>query len=119
MARATILLVEDEPAVRTFIRRGLDKRGYRVLAFADPGEALAFATADLGAFDAVVTDLVMPTMSGTDLARRLAELRPDLPILLITGYDPEGEVAVLTAYLRKPFSVSELDAAVRAMLDRR
>jgi signal transduction histidine kinase len=114
----TILLVEDEPAVRLFAKRLLEDVGYVVLAFADPNLALDAAIGNPGAFDALVTDVVMPTMSGTTLAERISEVRPGLPILFMSGYVGDVPPPGTPSPLAKPFSASDLASAVGALFGR-
>jgi signal transduction histidine kinase len=114
----TILLVEDEPAVRLFAQRVLVDAGYAVLAFADPKVALDAAIGNPGAFDALVTDVVMPTMSGPTLAERIAALRPGLPVLFMSGYGRDMVPASAPTPLVKPFTASDLAAAVGALFGR-
>ena len=117
-ATETILLVEDEPAVRIFAQRVLDDHGYRVLAFGDPAVALDAAISDPGAFDALVTDVVMPTMSGPTLAERIAAIRPDLPVLFMSGHGGNVLPAGAPPPLAKPFSAGDLADAVGALFGR-
>jgi PAS domain S-box/PAS domain S-box len=114
----TILLVEDEPAVRLFAERVLQENGYRVLAFADPGVALDAATHDPGAFDALVTDVVMPGMSGPALAERIATVRPGLPVLFMSGYESGALPAGAPPPLAKPFSARDLADSVGVLFGR-
>jgi CheY-like chemotaxis protein len=114
----TILLVEDESAVRLFAQRVLQDRGYRVLALGDPRLALDTARRDPGAFDALVTDVVMPAISGPALAQLITELRPGLPILFMSGYGGSALPAGTPAPLIKPFNAPELADAVGALFGR-
>ena len=120
--RETILVAEDEPAVRNIVHRVLTRRGYSVL-LADCGEA-ALKIVDGGAeFDMLLTDIVMPGISGTALAEQVLVRRPGVPVLFMSGYseesrkldDDEGGRARLLA---KPFSPDDLVREVRAALDR-
>jgi PAS domain S-box-containing protein len=115
----TILLVEDDPAVRLFAERVLQECGYRVLSFADPGVALDAAMHDARAFDALVTDVVMPTMSGPTLAERIASVRPGLPVVFMSGYEAGALPAGAPRPLAKPFGARELTDAVGALFGRR
>ena len=119
----TILLVEDQPALRTMARRVLVRAGYRVIEACNGEEGLAAAGAANGSIGLVLTDLVMPKMSGPELARRLRALTPDLPILFTSG-NPWGpgsgdELAAGETLINKPWSVEELLVTVRRTLDRR
>jgi two-component system, cell cycle sensor histidine kinase and response regulator CckA len=115
----TILLVEDEDAVRDLVRRVLEDAGYRVLAAARPSEAQRLASAH--EVDLLLTDVVMPEMSGYDLSTRVRLAQPKARTLFMSGYAHKalGEAAELPQgeLLRKPFSPEDLTAAVRAVLD--
>ena len=82
----TVLLIEDDDAVREFAREVLRSRGWRVVEAPGPAEALAICTEGNEVFDVVVTDVVMPGLSGGELADRLEVLRPGVPVLFISGY---------------------------------
>ncbi|MGY0790452.1 ATP-binding protein [Azospirillum argentinense] len=124
---ATVLLVEDEAQVRDFIRLTLEDMGMRVVCAADGTEALR-AYADYGgAFDLLVTDLVMPQVGGASVARALRRENPDLPTVLMSGYPPETEsLDDLLAdpksggrrivFLRKPINPDELADTIHALL---
>ena len=119
----TVLLVEDNAAVRQAELRMLTEAGYRVLVAANGVEALeVFATVD-GVLDLVVTDLLMPEMGGRALLGRLREDRPGLKALFISGYERTqanhtgGSPPAGTAFLGKPFTADAFLRAVRAMLD--
>jgi hypothetical protein len=114
----TILLVEDEPAVRLLAQRVLEAEGYRVLPFADPGVALNVAIGAPNGFDGLVTDIVMPSMSGPALAERIAAFRPELPVLFVSGYEAGALPIGAAPPLAKPFGTGELAAAVDAMFGR-
>ena len=118
----TILLVEDEPAVRDFCKRALEADGYRVHA-AGPREALALADKIGRGLDILVTDVVMPEFDGPTIAAALRSRRPDLKVLFMSGYprDREDELtgaAAEGAVLPKPFTPRELCDAVRRVLTR-
>ena len=118
----TVLVVEDEEIVRSLVRELLEGLGYTVVDARDGEEALAVLNRSSSAIDLVVTDLVMPRMSGRDLARRVAELRPETAVLLVSGYagdtvTAEGPLEPGTAFLEKPFTGAELAAKVRDLLD--
>jgi len=114
-----ILLVEDEPMVRKFATAALLRLGYRVIAAETPADAAGIRASD---YDLLVTDVVMPGMVGTELVRTLRHMRPDLPVLFVSGYS-QGTVSKAaleeprTALLSKPFTPSELADAVRRLLD--
>jgi two-component system cell cycle sensor histidine kinase/response regulator CckA len=118
----TILLAEDEEVVRDLVREILEGAGYTVLAAADGREALRLSKAHAGDVDLMVTDVVMPAMSGRELAERLWLSRPEMKVLYISGYtdiavfDP-GLLDPGSAFLQKPFSAPELAQKVREVLD--
>jgi PAS domain S-box-containing protein len=111
----TILLVEDEAPVRELVRRVLEGVGYVVLSAGLPSEAerLLDETAKV---DLLLTDVVMPEMSGYDLAERISARRPDVRRLFISGYAPRVQ-RVKGPLLKKPFAPEQLARAVRAALD--
>lgn len=118
-----ILLVEDEPSVREVATRILSQLGYRVIAAADGDAALALAEAG-EAFDAVVTDVVMPRLGGPDLVRRLRARGWRQPVVLMSGYAgldeaTLAELSALGAFVPKPFTRDALARALRGQLDRR
>jgi PAS domain S-box-containing protein len=118
----TVLLVEDEPVVRESARALLARLGYAVLAAANGAEALACARAHRGPIHLVVSDVMMPGMSGPELWTALAPGRPEARVLFITGYDGDalaraGLDGGLAAVLQKPFPVEALARRVRELLD--
>jgi len=120
-AGETVLLVEDEDAVRTMAARILRQRGYTVLEAETGGEALALLERYDGPLDLLVTDIVMPEVSGIELAGRLPALREGVRVLFVSGYS-EGDPALTKAassatLLNKPFRAGELLSAVRRLLD--
>ncbi|HEY8196765.1 MAG TPA: response regulator [Gemmatimonadales bacterium] len=117
---ATVLVVEDDPLVRTMARRSLAEAGFDVLEAANGREALALIM-EHEEVDAVLTDLAMPELGGQELARRLSELRPGLPVIFMSGYTDDdltrrGLLAAGTPYLEKPFSPEALGRMLRAVL---
>jgi PAS domain S-box-containing protein len=120
----TILLAEDEPLVRRAVRSMLTGLGYRVLVAGDGPEALRLAAGHGEPIHLLVTDVVMPHMSGAELARRLAEARPDVAVLFVSGYNEEaistqGVSGTPRGFLQKPFTAQALGRAVREALDAR
>jgi CheY-like chemotaxis protein len=118
----TVLLVEDEEMVRRVAREILEFQGYTVLVASNGEEAAQTAAQHGGAIDLLVTDVVMPGMSGRVVADRLVAARPDLKVLFMSGYTDgaiahHGVLEAGTAYLAKPFTVDTLAAKVRAVLD--
>ena len=119
----TILVVEDEDGVRNLIRASLQRAGYTVLEARSGSEALALYGHQGDAIDLILTDVVMPHMSGRELAERFAAMRPNLRLLFMSGYTAKAIVqhGVLdpnTPFLAKPFTPSALTAKVRETLDR-
>lgn len=116
--QGSILLVEDEDAVRAFATRALTARGYNVVAAAGGVEALALMDAAEHRFDLVVSDVVMPEMDGPTLLRQLRAREPGLKVIFISGYAEEAFARNLPAtesfsFLAKPFSLKQLVAAVK------
>jgi two-component system, cell cycle sensor histidine kinase and response regulator CckA len=124
-ATETLLVVENEAAIKTLVQMALERHGYVVLTAESGGEALRLAAAHRGPIDLLITDVVMPDLRGPELARRLAAERPTLATLFMSGYmdDALGEDAaalpVPVEFIQKPFSPSALAARVRELLDRR
>ncbi len=112
----TLLVVEDEEAVRGVVVRALSALGYRVLVARDGAEALAVAAGHAGRLDLLVTDLVLPGMDGREVARRLLAARPGLRVLYASGYSERPPPSAAGAFLQKPFTPAELGRAVRAAL---
>ncbi len=111
---ATVLLVEDDEAVRRLARHILAERGYRVLEAEGGPAALELAARYTGPLDVLVTDVVMPRMDGRELHERLCALRPGLPAVFMSGY---AEVEITGGrFLPKPFAASALLAVVREVL---
>jgi PAS domain S-box-containing protein len=118
----TVLVVEDESALRRLISVCLEKRGYTVLAAEDGAEALRILENNLGKIDLVVSDIMMPKLNGLELRKKAILLRPEMRFLFISGYaeDTIGRTAHLpqdAAYLEKPFLTVELARKVRALLN--
>ncbi len=118
----TILLVEDDPAVRGLARRTLEEQGYTVLEAAGGAEALAIAASHVGPIALLVTDVVMPGLQGHQLAEQLTAARPDLRVLYVSGFTENsvihhGVPEQGVAFLSKPFSADALGGAVRRVLD--
>lgn len=120
----TILLAEDEPAVRMLAKEVLGRAGYRVLEAEDGEEALAISRAHGGTLDLLVTDIVMPNLGGRELAACLLEERPGVRVLFMSGYpDAARDFGELQGsagdLLRKPFSLKELVERVHSTLSPR
>jgi CheY-like chemotaxis protein len=118
-----VLVVDDEPAVRGLLRQTLAGQGYLVTEARDAEEALALALASDEGFELLVTDVVMPGLTGPQLARHMTEMFPGLAVLFISGYPGEthSERAAFGAragYLPKPFTAEMLLRYARQQLDR-
>ena len=118
----TVLFVEDEESVRELVRDYLGKSGYRVLDAADGVQALEVAAAHSGSIHILVTDVVMPRLSGRELVTRLTTTRPDLKVLYISGYTDDsifrhGVLEGGVAFLQKPFNLKDLAHKIRGVLD--
>ena len=117
----TVLVVEDEDAVRRLVHAMLTKRGYVVLECSDGPAAVELCRRHQGAIHILLTDVVMPEMSGPELAKRLAPLHPEMKVLYMSGY-ADNEVArraVLqedSAFIQKPFTVDTLQEKLRSVL---
>ena len=119
----TILLVEDEEAVRKLVRRTLEEQGYRLLVAASGTEALEIVGRYGGRIHLLITDVVMPQMGGRQLAERLTALRPQIHVLFVSGYTENsilrsGNLLEGEAFLQKPFTPLALARRVRELLDR-
>jgi DNA-binding NtrC family response regulator len=124
-ATETLLVVENEVAIKALVQMTLERQGYVVLTAESGSEALRLAADHHGPIDLLITDVVMPDFRGPELARRLVEQRPDLVTLFMSGYmdDALGEGTSTfpdpVDFIQKPFSPSARAARVREMLDRR
>jgi signal transduction histidine kinase len=118
LSGARILLVEDDPRVRSATIEALEDLDYQPVACANADEALA--AFERQAFDLVISDVIMPGMTGPELVRNLKRRYPELGVLFVTGYVGEGEGEDLKGHelLRKPFTVGALQDAVAAALGR-
>lgn len=119
-----ILLVEDEDVVRDLARRVLSDYGYDVLEARQGEEALALSELHAGPIHLLLTDLVMPKMSGPELAQNLQALRPDMPVLYMSGYNDEkvlryGMQEQQIHFLQKPFTPNALIAKIRQVINLR
>jgi hypothetical protein len=118
MGHETVLVAEDEPGVRDFIRITLTRRGYKVLAAPNGREALSLLCRKSGHVQLVMADVVMPEMGGVELAGEVGTRYPDVPVLLMSGY-PEGlqnRERLPAHYIQKPFTSATLLTSVRALL---
>ena len=118
----TLLLVEDEAAVRKLVRRTLERDGYTLLEAVDGLEALRIAETHAGPIHLLLTDVVMPNLGGRDLAEALHEIRPETRVLFMTGFTDDaivrhGVSVAEGALLQKPFTPAALARKVRSVLD--
>lgn len=118
----TVLVVEDEPDVRTLIVQILRKQGYKVIEAASGSEAFEACAKYEGKINLLLTDVVMPGMSGRELAERLSLWQPDMKVLYMSGYTDDAMIryGVLEAgvnFMQKPFSMEALSQKVRQVLD--
>jgi hypothetical protein len=117
-----ILVVEDDDQVRTVVSKGLPRLGYEVLVVRNAEEALAMVDKHPGRIDLLLTDVVMPGLSGPQLAERLTARRPEVRVVFMSGY-PEAQDPALgfaldgRSYLQKPFALAELAEKIRQALD--
>jgi len=117
-----VLVIDDEPFLTELMESGLGRLGYRVRAFNDPAEALSVAERDIASIDIVVTDQVMPGLSGLSVLQRVRSLRPDLPVILCTGFtDTHTEDSIRAAgagaTLYKPLTVARIAESIRQLMD--
>ena len=117
----TILLVEDDDALRNHLLKSLNRCGYSVLVAGNGAEGLEMAAAHAGRFDLVLTDMIMPEMGGRMMARRLENAAPGVKVLFMSGYNDHAELEQLieegATFLQKPFSLETLARTVRSVLD--
>lgn len=113
---ARILLVEDEPALRSLLLAALTRHGFRVKAVGDPDEALVLAAEPGGRVDLLLTDLTLPKMDGKEMAQRFEALQPKAKILFMTGYAMDAEELDGRPCLHKPFSPKDLVGRVVQLL---
>jgi two-component system, cell cycle sensor histidine kinase and response regulator CckA len=120
--RATILIVDDEEAVRTFAGAALGAAGYRVIVSKSGWESLSICREHDGPIDLAVLDVVMPGMNGGELYKQLLQLIPNIPTLFMSGY-PSNDIASYgistgsTQFLQKPFTASTLVQRSKEILD--
>ncbi len=120
--RERIMFVDDEELIVNMSRQLLGRFGYSVLPFTSSREALAHFRAHAREIDLVITDLTMPEMGGVELARRMLDIRPDLPVILCTGYSDEMNrdralALGIARFVQKPLVMEEMLHTVRAVLD--
>jgi PAS domain S-box-containing protein len=118
----TILLVEDEHSILNMAKLMLETYGYRVLAASNPGDAISLAKAHEGEIHLLVVDVIMPEMNGRDLAEQVVSLYPEIGCLFMSGYSGDvvthhGMLNKGVPFIEKPFSMQDLAAKVRQVLD--
>jgi len=119
----TILVVDDEEMIIEVCRAMLEKLGYRVLAAGSPERALQMMNEKRDDIDLVILDLVMPGMDGGTVFDRLQEIRPDIPVLLSSGYALNGQAESIlrrgcSGFIQKPYNISDLSQKLRQILDK-
>src|SRR5437660_2828347 len=117
----TVLLVEDEESVRQLVRETLESKGYTVMEAENGEEGLKIAESHNGPIHMMITDVVMPGISGRELAKRLMQVRPETKVLYLSGYTEDaivhqGVLETGTAFLQKPFTLQTLSRKVREVL---
>lgn len=118
---AKILLADDDAAVRDLVKRALSAEGHQVHATQDGAEALEHLSANAAAIDVLVTDVEMPQVDGVAVAREALKLKPDMAIVLMSGFtdhlDRAGELnAKRLRSIPKPFTLDQIKATVRSLL---
>lgn len=117
----TVLVVEDAEAIRKMVCSMLSQTGYRTLEAEDGAEALRIVQENSDRIHLVLTDMIMPKMTGPELARNLATIRPELRILFMSGYSDDPVVRHVertSLFLPKPFTASALNEKIRQALER-
>jgi CheY-like chemotaxis protein len=111
----TVLVVEDEDNVRSLVCELLRQHGYTVLTAAHPQDAIEICQTHPVDIELLLTDVVMPQMSGRELAVRMAWIRPDMRVLYMSGYTEDAMPGA--AFLRKPFTPAALTRKIREVLE--
>ena len=122
--RETVLVVEDEESVRDVLHQMLEANGYRVLVAQDGAEAFRIVDAHAGAIHLLVTDVIMPGMTGPNVVERITPKHPEMKVLYISGYTEEaisrhGVMSPGTAFLSKPIGAATFLSKIRELMDRR
>lgn len=122
--KKTILFVEDEDSLRTVVGDFLAGFGYHLLTATNGRDALAIAAAHDGPIDLLLTDVIMPQMSGTELARKMRAARPEMKVIFISGYsetilEPFDVNDPGTALLQKPFTIRVLSAKLQELFGKK
>ncbi|HEY4364327.1 MAG TPA: response regulator [Bryobacteraceae bacterium] len=113
---ATILVVEDEPGIRALVRKILKRERYEVLEAGSAEEALEIASSHPARIDLLLTDVMLPAMSGNDLATALVQSRPDVKVLFVSGYTDDESIRSSGNFLAKPFTLGALLTKVHQAL---
>jgi len=117
--RERLILVDDEPEIAATFRRLLKRLGYQVEAYTSPVTALEKMLADPKRYDLLITDMVMPDLNGEALVNRIRERRPNMPVIICTGYNPTGLAVdgVVPEVLNKPVDPILMAQRIRTILD--
>jgi len=123
MGNETVLIAEDDPVVRRAVVRLLNKHGYRVIEASNGEEALRAAEREDGAIQVLLTDVIMPRMGARELIDEIKKIRPDIKVLLMSGYADDKQLrqtagAQQIPFLEKPFTELMLVHKLRLLLDR-
>lgn len=118
------MVVEDDMMIRDLLKRILERFGYTVLLASHGGEALTISERHEESIDLMITDVVMPQMNGYEIAEWFAEVRPEMSVLYMSGYDEEmvanqGPVDGAIRFIQKPFVPTDVANKVREILDKR
>lgn len=124
ICRGRVMLVDDEEMLRSFVGRALEMHGCEVEVFASAGAALDAFNKEPDRFDLVITDQVMPKMSGMDLAREVKKARPDLPVVLFTGYSEavsreDAQACGIDDYKVKPLTITDITAILNRFMEKK
>jgi DNA-binding NtrC family response regulator len=122
--KAGILVVDDELPITNLLKRSLSQAGYKVSIRSSSTRALQLFRTDPEAFDLVITDQTMPEMTGIEMARHMLKIRPDIPIILCSGYsevvdEKTARNAGLSKFLLKPIIPNELSALIARLLEKK
>lgn len=116
----TILLVDDEKAIRQFLRLALVDQKFHVIEAADSGQALAAAASHPGSIDLLLADILLPDLNGYELAQRVKDIHPEVRVLYISGYVGSDAVRAHlcdgSAFLQKPFQLDALIQTVQGLI---
>ncbi len=120
--REQVLFVDDEESLVFTVKYKLQKLGYKVVAKQNPVNALALFNKEPDRFDLVITDMVMPEMTGDVLTQEVMKTRPDIPVILCTGFsenisEEKAKALGVEAYVLKPVSTNEMAKTIRKVLD--